>query len=56
MRVREPLREADLEGKEGTITRRRDGNARFVAVDVLLDDGTSRLFWHHELEELGDEA
>jgi hypothetical protein len=22
------------------------------ALDVLLDDGSSELFWHHELEEI----
>jgi hypothetical protein len=24
----------------------------YTALDVLLDDGPSELFWHHELEEI----
>ena len=51
VRVRESLTRADLRGLEGTITRRW-GNPHYLALDVLLDDGTSQLFWHHELEEI----
>jgi hypothetical protein len=50
VRVRDSLVIAELRGKEGTITRRW-GSPNYVALDVLLDDGTSQLFWHHELEE-----
>jgi hypothetical protein len=28
------------------------GNPEYLALDVLLDDGTQQLFWHHELEEI----
>jgi hypothetical protein len=51
VRVRESLTRADLRGLEGTITRRW-GNPHYLALDVVLDDGTSQLFWHHELEEI----
>ncbi len=27
------------------------GDPDYLALDVLLDDGSLRLFWHHELEE-----
>ena len=48
--MRDSLLIAELRGKEGTITGRW-GSPTYVALDVLLDDGTSQLFWHHELEE-----
>ena len=32
----------------GTI-QKRWGDAGYAALDVLLDDGSLRLFWHHEL-------
>jgi hypothetical protein len=35
----------------GTIEERW-GNPDYIALDVLLDDGRSELFWHHELEEI----
>ena len=50
VKVRDSLVIAELRGKEGTITGRW-GSPNYVALDVLLDDGTSQLFWHHELEE-----
>ena len=48
--MRDSLLIAELRGKEGTITGRW-GSPNYVALDVLLDDGTLQLFWHHELEE-----
>lgn len=47
----ESLQSAELRGKEGTITRRW-GNPDYAALDVILDDGTIKLFWHHELEKI----
>jgi hypothetical protein len=35
----------------GTIEKRW-GDPDYIALDVLLDDGSSELFWHHELEEI----
>jgi hypothetical protein len=51
VRVCKFLLRSELRGKVGTITGRW-GNPDYVALDVLLDDGRSQLFWHHELEEL----
>ena len=51
VRVRESLLRADLRGKEGTIARRW-GSPHYLALDVLLENGRSELFWHHELEEI----
>jgi hypothetical protein len=39
----------------GTIEKRW-GNPDYVALDVMLDEGGSELFWHHELEELAERA
>jgi hypothetical protein len=50
VRVRESHLRPELRGKVGTITRRW-GHPEYLALDVLLDDGRSQLFWHHELEE-----
>ena len=49
VRVGEPLLKPEQRGLEGTITKRW-GNPNYVALDVLLDEGSSELFWHHELE------
>jgi hypothetical protein len=50
VRVGESLLRPELRGRLGTITGRW-GSPNYVALDVLLDDGRSQLFWHHELEE-----
>ena len=50
VRVRNSLLESELRGLEGTITGRW-GSPNYVALDVLLADGRTQLFWHHELEE-----
>ncbi len=50
VRVRNSLLESELRGLEGTITGRW-GPPTYVALDVLLADGRTQLFWHHELEE-----
>jgi hypothetical protein len=51
VRVRESLLDSDLQGRLGTIMGRW-GEPEYVALDVLLDDGKTQLFWHHELEEV----
>jgi hypothetical protein len=28
------------------------GNPEYLALDVLLDDGRTQLFWHYELEQI----
>jgi hypothetical protein len=50
VRVRENHRTANWRGREGTILKSW-GDPTYTALDVLLDDGRSQLFWHHELEE-----
>jgi hypothetical protein len=52
-RMRDSLLSADLRGKEGTIAGRW-GSPHCLALDVLLDDGGTQLFWHHELEDIDD--
>ena len=49
VRVRENHRMAIWRGQEGTIAKSW-GDPTYTALDVLLDDGRSQLFWHHELE------
>ena len=49
VRVRNSLLRADLRGREGKITE-RFGVPEYVALNVLLDDGSQQLFWHHELD------
>jgi hypothetical protein len=44
-----------LAGQEGTIAKRW-GDPAYSALDVDLDDGRSELFWHYELEEIGQRA
>lgn len=55
VRVRQSPARADLRGIEGTIAGRW-GSPHYVALDVLLDDGRTQLFWHHELEEIDEPA
>lgn len=54
VRVCDSLMRSELRGLVGTIEARW-GPRDYVALDVLLDNGRSELFWHHELEEF-DEA
>jgi hypothetical protein len=49
VRVSESLLRYELRGRVGTITGRW-GHPEAVALDVLLEDGGTQLFWHHELE------
>ena len=51
VRVSKSILRTDLRGLEGTIARRW-GSPHYVALDVLLENGRSELFWHHELEEI----
>ena len=51
VRVREGNRSTPLRGETGTIENRW-GNPDYVALDVVLDDGSSERFWHYELETL----
>ena len=56
VRVREGARLwPTLPASAGTI-KKRWGDPSYTALDVLLDDGTQQLFWHHELEEIAQRA
>ena len=49
VRVLESDRRAELRGMLGTIEH-RFGQPKYLALDVLLDDGRLELFWGHGLE------
>ena len=55
VRIRADHRSVPLRGLEGTIEKRW-GNPAYVALDVMLDDGDSELFWYYELEEIAERA
>jgi hypothetical protein len=55
VRIRQDHRSVPLRGMVGTIEERW-GNPDYIALDVMLDDGGSELFWHHELEEIAERA
>lgn len=55
VRVLESRHRADLNGREGKITGMW-GSPSYLALDVLLEDGRSQLFWHYELKEAEDGA
>jgi hypothetical protein len=55
VRVRADHRSRLLRGLAGTIEKRW-GDPTYIALDVLLDDGSKQLFWHHELEEIAQRA
>ena len=40
---------SEWRGLAGTIIGKW-GNPKYLALDVLLDDGRTQLFWHHELD------
>ena len=50
VKVGESALRSEWRGLTGIITARW-GDPGYVALDVRLEDGSSRLFWHHELEE-----
>jgi hypothetical protein len=51
VRVGEAALRSKWRGLTGRI-RARWGDPEYVALDVLLEDGHSQLFWHYELEEV----
>ena len=42
---------SEWRGLTGTIGARW-GKPEYLALDVVLEDGRTQLFWHHELEEI----
>ena len=53
VRVGESGLRSEWRGLTGTIIGRW-GHPEYVALDVRLEDGRSRLFWHHELEDASE--
>lgn len=51
VRVREGNRRSALCGMEGTVEDTW-GDPTYPALDVLLEDGRTALFWFHELDKL----
>jgi len=51
VRVQADHAEISLRRREGTITQKW-GHPDHAAVDVVLDDGRTVLFWHYELEDI----
>jgi hypothetical protein len=49
VRVGESGWRSEWHGLTGTISAQW-GNPEYLALDVLLQDGRTQLFWHHELE------
>ena len=49
VKVSGDYRKSELREMNGTIVHRY-GDISYLALDVLLDDGRSELFWHHELD------
>ena len=54
VRVLESDRRVELRGMFGTIEH-RFGQPKYLALDVLLDDGRLELFWAHKLESAQEE-
>jgi hypothetical protein len=42
---------SEWRGLTGTVSGKW-GNPEYLALDVLLDEGRTQLFWYHELEEI----
>ena len=56
VRVREVARPWPTLPASVDTTKKKWGDPSYTALDVLLDDGTQQLFWHHELEEIAERA
>ena len=56
VRVREVARPWPTLPASVDTTKKKWGDPSYTALDVLLDDGTQQLFWHHELEEIAGRA
>ena len=54
VRVGESRLRSELRGLTGKIIGRW-GHPEYLALDVRMEDGSSSLFWHHELEEVPEQ-
>jgi hypothetical protein len=55
VRVSDSGLHSELRGLMGTVSGLW-GHPEYLALDVLLEDGRTQLFWHHELEEIAQRA
>jgi hypothetical protein len=55
VRVGESGWRSEWRGLTGTISAKW-GAPEYLALDVVLEDGRTLLFWHHELEEIAEGA
>ena len=53
VRVGESGLRPELRGLRGRISARW-GHPEYLALDVLMEDGRSSLFWHYELEDASE--
>ena len=53
VRVRGDRRRPELRGTVVSVLRCY-GEPEYLALEVELEGGRPRVFWHHELEEIGD--
>jgi hypothetical protein len=56
VRVREGTRRRPTPPELVGTIEKRWGDPTYIALDVLLDDGSRQLFWHHELEEVAGDG
>ena len=54
VRVGESRLRSELRGLTGKMIGRW-GHPEYLALDVRMEDGSSSLFWHHELEEVPEQ-
>ncbi len=52
VRVRDDRRHPELRGTVVSVLRCY-GEPEYLALEVVLTGGSPRVFWHHELEEIG---
>jgi hypothetical protein len=55
VRVSDSGLHSDLRGLRGTVSGLW-GHPEYLALDVRMEDGSSELFWHYELEEIPQRA
>jgi len=55
VRVSDSGLHSELRGLTGTVSGMW-GHPDYLALDVLMEDGRTQLFWHHELEEIAQRA
>ena len=55
VRVSDSGLHSELRGLTGTVSGMW-GHPEYLALDVRMEDGSTQLFWYHELEEISQRA